>query len=344
MHKKAVMRQLPQKALFSIIIVTFQSEEWIGDCLHALISQTYSNFELIIIDNASTDSTLEQIDNVSQLDPVVVRNDENHGFAAACNQGAKLANAPWIVFLNPDTVASETWLSEVKAGIARHPQVRMFASTQFKLRAQNMIDGAGDVYSIFGAAWRGGEGQSISSLPQEGECFSPCGAAAIFSRRTFEAHHGFDERLFCYFEDVDLGFRMRLANETCIYLEKAHVFHKGGGSAKENDESFSIYHGFRNRYWVCLKNVHLKLLVFSLPALVLLTIIQAFSARKAKRGYSRVILSALFDAIKGGGPYWRARASLDHTTYWTNARRMMCTSITKLRHRSAHVLDSHQPN
>lgn len=328
---------MKQHALLSIVIVTYQSEEWIAECIQSLKAQTYQDFELIIVDNASSDSTLERIAAITEINRIIVKNSTNLGFAAACNQGAKLSNAPWLAFLNPDTVASDDWLSEVASGIERYPQAKMFACTQMKLGDQEIIDGAGDVFSTFGAAWRGAEGYPRSSLPIEGECFSPCGAAAIFSRAAFEEHKGFDESLFCYFEDVDLGFRMRLANEICIYLQKAHVFHKGGGSASNGDQTFSLYHGFRNRFWVSIKNMRLRFLVFSLPTLVILTLIQAFSSRKAKKGHSRVILSALVDAMKNSAPYWQARSEIDHSTHWANARRMMCSSIRKLQCRSAHI-------
>ena len=173
------------------------------------------------------------------------------------------------------------------AATERHPSVNMFACAQYDLEDPSIMDGAGDCYLGFGIPWRGGFGLPAETL-DEGECFSPCGASAVFRRSVFEAHGGFDERFFCYSEDVDLGYRMRLAGERCIFLPDAVIRHAGSGISGRASE-FAIFHGTRNRIWTYAKNTPALLLWLTLP------------------GHAAITLAILLRGLATGraGPTWR---------------------------------------
>ena len=110
----------------------------------------------------------------------------NLGFAAANNFGAADCEAPWLATLNPDTVAGKTWLEELRSATLRHPGVKMFGSTQPEARRPDRVDGFGDVYSVFGTAWRGASGSPVSALPPDDrEIFAPCAAAALYARDAY---------------------------------------------------------------------------------------------------------------------------------------------------------------
>ena len=250
---------------FSVLIVNYNGGAYIPNALDSLAKQTRRDFEVILVDNASTDGSLDGLDTRQLPAFTLLRESENHGYAGGMNLAAACAQGEWLVGLNPDAVAAADWLEKIANGISRHQRAKMFASAQLALEAPDTLDGAGDAYLIIGMPWRGGFGRPASELPAEGECFSPCGAGGVFERETFLKHGGFDERFFCFCEDVDLGFRLRLAGETCILLPDAVIHHVGGGISGRSSD-FSIYHGFRNRIWTYAKNMPSVIFWLTLPA------------------------------------------------------------------------------
>jgi len=317
---------------FSIVIVSYQSADWIGACLDGLDRQTFRDFEIILVDNASKDPSLE-IAGARELDNLrIIRNDTNLGFAAGCNRGAGAARGQWVIFLNPDTVARSDWLEQIADGQTRYPSVSVFASAQYELGRTDRLDGAGDAYFGFGIPWRGGFGHLANTLPQEGECFSPCGAAFVVRRSLFEASGRFDERFFCYCEDVDLGFRLRLMGERCVFLNKAAVDHKGSAiSGRYSD--FTVYHGTRNRMWTYIKNMPLGLLALTLPGHIVLTLY--LLARSLSVGRFGPTWRGLKDGVKGLPTIWKSRGNQVQTGKRVQIARAMSWNLNAMRnHRS----------
>nr|WP_321361171.1 glycosyltransferase family 2 protein [uncultured Hyphomonas sp.] len=250
--------------MFSVVIVNYNGGAYVQAALDSLRGQTRQDFEVLLVDNASSDGSADNLDVSGLPEFTLLAETENHGYARGTNLGALRAKGEWIVCLNPDAVADPDFLDKIADGIARHPGVNMFASAQYNLENPNLLDGAGDAYLIFGIPWRGGFSRPASEMPGEGECFSPCGAGAVFRRELFLTHGGFDEEFFCYCEDVDLGFRLRLAGETCLFLPRAVIHHVGGGLAGRASD-FSIYHGTRNRIWTYAKDMPGPILWLTLP-------------------------------------------------------------------------------
>lgn len=260
---------------FSVIIVNYNGGDYLQAAVDSLKAQTLKDFELIVIDNASADNSVDALDLSGLPRAVLIRNENNAGFAIANNQAAKLARGQWLALLNPDAVASADWLEQLLAASHRFPDCRVFASAQYCLNNPDKLDGAGDAYLIFGIPWRGGFGHPASRLPGTGFCFSPCGAAAMYDRALFLRINGFDERFFCYCEDVDIGFRLQLDGEPCIFVPDAVVHHAGSAIAGRHS-AFSSYHGTRNRIWTYFKNMPLLLLVLTLPAHIVISIYLIF--------------------------------------------------------------------
>ncbi|MFQ5563997.1 MAG: glycosyltransferase family 2 protein [Parvularculaceae bacterium] len=237
----------------SVIIVNYNSGDRLGRCLDCLKAQTFQDFETIVIDNASSDGSLERA-RTNGPAAHIINAGENLGFAAANNRAAQKATGAWLAFLNPDAYAAPDWLEQLMAATKRHPWADAIGSTQLQAGDAARIDGAGDVFHIFGVPYRGHYGWPADKLPPEGECFSPCAAAALYRRQTFEALGGFDEDFFCYGEDVDLGFRLRLAGGRAVQTADAIVYHEGSAVAGRNSE-FAVYYGNRNRIWTAYKNM-----------------------------------------------------------------------------------------
>ena len=290
---------------FSVIIVNYNGGAYPQGALNSLKRQTIRDFDVLFVDNASSDGSGEGLDTAGLPAFTALPQDSNLGFAAANNLAARVAQGSWLVLLNPDAEAAPDWLERIDAAITAFPNVAMFASTQYDLHDPERLDGAGDAYHVFGFPWRGGFGRPARERPGLGECFSPCGAGAVIRRETFLAHGGFDERFFCYCEDVDLGYRFRLAGERCLFLPDAVIDHAGGGLSGQNSD-FSVYHGTRNRVWTYWKNTPAPLLVLTLPGHIVLSLYVL--ARSALISRFTATLRGLRDGVGGAAAVRRPSA------------------------------------
>jgi GT2 family glycosyltransferase len=249
-----------------VVIVAFNAGEHLQRCVDALQAQSCRDWRAVVWDNASTDDAVERLKTDERIE--IVRHPENIGFAAANNRAAARDRSRFIVTLNPDAFAAPDWLERLIAAADRYGAEGV-ASLQLDDADPSRLDGAGDCMSIAGIAWRGGYGQGRATAPEAPvEVFSPCAAAALYRRDAFEALGGFDERFFCYYEDVDLGFRLRLNGGRCV-LEPAAVVRHVGSASTSNVSGFAEYHGARNRLWTLLRDMPGVLWPIAVPAHIL---------------------------------------------------------------------------
>lgn len=166
------------------------------------------------------------------------------------------------------------------------------------------LDGTGDVYHASGLAWRRDHGAKSSRQREAGEIFTPCAAAALYNRQAVLDAGGFDEDYFCYFEDVDLGFRLQLLGHRARYVPASVVAHVGWGTTEKRSD-FSLYHGHRNLVWTWVKNMPRPFccrFLFQHLMWNLLTV-----AVFVCRGRGGVILKAKWDALLGLGAALKKR-------------------------------------
>ena len=287
----------------SVIIVNYNSGERLQKCLLHLEAQTFKDFEIIVIDNASDDDSIETAKLLTlQVQYILAKS--NLGFAAANNLAVKSAEGTWLAFLNPDAYPSPKWLEELILATKRFPKALAFGSTQIDAAHPEILDGAGDVYHAWGIPYRGHFGWSVKRLPPEGECFSPCAAAALYKADTFRELGGFDERFFCYGEDVDLGFRLRLAGGRTVQVPSAIVKHEGSGVSGRHSD-FTIYHGHRNRIWCAYKNTPFWLYWPLLPLHLFANLYLLFRAPFA--GITRPYLKAMIAGYSGLSKFTKDR-------------------------------------
>jgi GT2 family glycosyltransferase len=316
------------RARVAVIIVNANAGPLLAEALDHLSRQTFAPARVILVDNASTDGST---DAAARQHPEieVVRLSENIGFGAANNVAARRADdCDWIVLLNPDAFPEPTWLEELVRASESHPEFSFFAS---RLNAANSpaLDGRGDSYHVSGWAWQRDHGRP-RSVVNEGpphEVFSPCAAAAMYRRDVFLEAGGFDERFFCYAEDTDLSFRLRLAGHRCLYVPDAVVEHVGSAMAgRESD--FGVYHAHRNLVWTYAKNMPSPLVWLYLPQHIVmnLLVITWFSAR----GHPRSILKAKVDAIRGLPTAIRQRRAIQarRVRSATDLRRAMARGLS----------------
>jgi GT2 family glycosyltransferase len=329
--------------LFTVIIVAYNAGRFLTDCMDALARQTFTDFEVLLVDNGSSDGAVQALD---PLDPRVrtISPGVNLGFAAGNNLAAREARGTWLVLLNPDAMAEPDWLARINEAIDRYPGVAMFGSTQLRADDPTILDGAGDHYHPLGLAWRGGAGDPADTVSVDAEVFGPCAAAAIYRRDVFERAGGLAESFFCYYEDVDLAMRLRLAGETCVQLAGARVHHVGSAAAGAGSD-FIRYHVTRNRIWTFLRGLPAPLLVLLLPGLMVTLAMRLVLGTVT--GDLTIRARAIGAALRRLPPVLRERRDIQRTRrIGTLAMaRMMTWSIGKLllRARDARTLPGDVP-
>ena len=255
----------------TIAIISYNSNPTLGRCLDSLAAQSFKDFRVILIDNASEEKPQDLL---STAQPPVhfIQNAENVGFAPAMNQALALTESPFFVALNPDAYPEPHWLETLVQAAEQHADVAAFGSLQRKADSPDVIDGYGDGYLIFGQAWRG----TAPPPDQEGphESFSVCAAAALYRTALLKEIGGYYEACFCFYEDVDLAFRLRLAGHRLVNVPNAVVEHVGGASFEDRSD-FADHLIARNQYWVLLRNMPWAILPASLLGFFALNVIGA---------------------------------------------------------------------
>lgn len=284
--------------IISIVISTWNSGIVLPRCLDSLVRQTVKDFEVIIVDNGSSDNSIENLsEKWPALDFQIKKLDKNTGFAAANNLGAHLSSGDWLALLNSDTFPEPDWLENLLRAAARQPEFSFFASRQLQAGAPHLLDGAGDAYHISGLAWRRFAGLPAAQYGLESEeVFSACAAAAFYSRKVFLQVGGFDESFFSYLEDIDLSFRLRLQGFRCLYVPEAVVKHVGSATLGVRSE-FAYYHWQRNSIWSFLQNMPTGLLLMALPFHLMANCI--YQLYYTFRGRGHILLKGKGDALRG---------------------------------------------
>lgn len=331
-HSRAILKKVSELcASVCVIIVNYNSGDYLARCLEALSRQDYSDFVTVVVDNGSGDGSLQGC-RKTPANSFIVALYENVGFAAANNVVGMCVQTPWIATLNPDAVPCPDWLSKMMAATKRYHKVTMFGCTLIYDHERVRLDGTGDCYSSLGIMWRGNDCHPISDLPAEGEVFAPCAAAALYRTDVFKSVGGFDETFFCYCEDVDIAFRMRLVGNTCVQVKDAVAYHYGSWTAgRESD--FSVYHGFRNRFWTFTKNMPSPLYQILLGPHLFVTF--GLLLKEAAMGRGPAAWAGMRDGFrKLFGPVAHARRSIQRTrrvSVMTIARAMTWSPIKMIR-------------
>lgn len=282
--------------LISIIVVNWNGEKYLTRCLDRIFSQSYPEYEVILIDNASSDKSADDLE-IHWPNLQVVRLDKNIGFAKANNMGAGLAHGRWLALINNDAFINSDWLGKMYLAAQEYKDYTFFASRIIQANDPEKIDGTGDIYHVSGLAWHRQYNQpKTQSLLIPGEVFSPCAAAAFYERDSFLEVGGFDEDFSSHHEDVDLGFRLRLSGFRCMYVPDAIVEHVGSASyGVESQET--VYQVHRNLVWSYFTNMPGVLFWKYLPAHLIANLV--FLVYYSLRGLGKAIWRAKLDALRG---------------------------------------------
>ena len=297
------------KKSVAILIVNWKSSTMLLRCLECIVRQESMAADVVVLDSGDEDPIPEEF--YPRFPSVLfLKNVKNIGFAAGNNLLLrKTAGCEWIALVNPDAFLEPDWLSKMLSAATAHPEYSFFASRLVQDANHETLDGDGDTMHACGWAWREGHGHIITpGAIEPREIFSPCAAAALYRRDALEAVGGFDEDFFCYFEDVDLGFRLRLAGHRCLLVPDAVAYHVGSATTGGQHGDFAVYHGHRNLVWTYVKNMPGALFWLLLPAHIILNLYSIiwFSLQ----GQGAVILKAKWDALCGIPRMWKKRRDI----------------------------------
>ena len=266
---------------FSVIIPNWNGVKFLPACLNSLRAQTYRHFEVLVVDNASSDESVSLI----QRDYPEVRLialTENRGFTGAVNAGIAQAKGSLVALLNQDAEADPRWLEEMAYAANAHPEAGAIACKIMLFDQRDRFHSAGDDYRLDGipinrGVWQKDEGQ----YDDKTEVFAACGGAAAYRRRVLDEVGWFDESFFMYCDDVDLAWRQQLAGWRTVFAPSAVVFHylsaSGGGVT-------ASYYTGRNTIYVIVKNVPGPLLRKYWPAMLAAQLRISKDALRAWRG------------------------------------------------------------
>jgi GT2 family glycosyltransferase len=319
----------------TVIVVNFNAGDHLRRCLAHLAEQSQLPEQILIMDNGSTDGSLAAGRHAIQSDPrladrtVIHELGANIGFAAACNQGIAAATTEFVALLNPDAFPESGWLAALVTTARAFPGCAAFGSRQMLAGRSNILDGIGDRWHLTGLSYRDGHGRALTPADLEArEIFSPCAAAALYRKHAVLAVGGFDEDYFCFGEDVDLGYRLRLAGHGARCVPDAVVDHVGGGSTPGD---VATYFGHRNVVWTLVKNTPGPLLVISLLGhlcqSILVGVVLGF------RGRGRAFVRGKQEAVRGLAAAFRKRRFVQSgrkVSTWTICR-MIDTGMSRRR-------------
>ncbi len=258
----------------SIVIPNYNGEAFLKDCLLSLKDQTFRDIEVIVVDNGSTDNSLETVKSVYG-DAQIIKLDKNYGFSAAVNRGIRASSSELVILLNNDTRADKGFVEALYKAVTRDKRIFSVSARMLKMDDPGYIDSAGDLYCCLGWAFSRGKDKPAGAYDKRTDIFSACAGAAIYRKTVFDKIGYFDEKHFAYLEDVDLGYRARIEGYRNVYEPGAVVLHAGSGASGSRYNSFKISLSARNSIYVPYKNMPAFQLILNLPFIFAGTVIKA---------------------------------------------------------------------
>jgi GT2 family glycosyltransferase len=269
----------PSSPVVSVIIPNYNGESYLRVCLGSLLEQSFKSLEIILVDNGSSDGSVNLVKR-KYPEVTVVSLESNRGYSAAVNAGIDAAHGEFLAVLNNDTEAEPGFVRELHSALVEEPAAGMAAPKMLFARDRRTINSIGLGYCITGTNHDIGFGLEDGERFQTRRwVFGPCGGAGMYRRSMLEDVGPFDEDFFMYYEDVDYSFRAQLAGYRCIFVPTARVYHAEGGSGEALPRPRGYYFA-RNSFAVILKDF---------PASVLLKHIHVISWELIKRVISPLL-------------------------------------------------------
>jgi GT2 family glycosyltransferase len=286
---------VPRSTVVSVIVLNYNGKKYLEDCVSSVLESLYTSYELILVDNDSSDGTADYMLREYTHDTRIVLkfSSRNLGFAAGNNLGAKIAKGKYLIFLNNDTMVKPTWMTQLVVAMETDVTVGACQSKILYLDDPSRIDSMGGLIYKFGFGHEIGSNQvDKGQFDYLRDIFFAKGASLCVRRTIFESLGGFDETMFLRSEDVDLCWRIRQLGYRVVVVPKSIVLHKKGASVREGSP-LEVYFSARNRSYVMLKNCSIEFLTLYFPQLLLAEVYMSVGFLQKRQ------LSNLFAQLKG---------------------------------------------
>ena len=251
---------MSDRSKVTVIIPNYNGLKFMEPCFRALELQICHKFQILVVDNGSTDGSVEWL---KERGIPTIFLDSNTGFSGAVNVGIRAAKTPYVILLNNDTEPDCHYIGEMIKAIERSPKIFSVSSKMIQLYRKDRMDDAGEMYSLLGWAYQRGVGRPSKGYNHPCRIFSACAGAAIYRREVFEEIGYFDEMHFAYLEDIDVGYRAMIAGYDNIYCPHAVVYHVGSGTSGSKYNSFKVRLAARNNIYLNYKNMPLPQLALN---------------------------------------------------------------------------------
>ncbi len=250
----------------SVVVPNYNGIAFVERCFKALIKDA-PKAELLLVDNGSTDGSRElTARRFPQVRIIALK--ENYGFCRAANEGMKAASSPYVILLNNDTEVLPGFTKALVSALQLEPRAFSAGAKMIQLHHPEKIDDAGNFYCALGWAFARGKDKSVEYYEEPDEIFAACGGAVIYRKAVLERIGYLDESHFAYLEDIDLGWRAKIAGWKNIYAPEAKVLHVGSGTSGSRYNEFKVSLSSRNSIYLAYKNMPALQLFINLPFLL----------------------------------------------------------------------------
>ena len=300
----------------TVVIPSWNGRHLLCPCLQAVKRQSFTDYEVVVVDNGSIDGTASWLEKECPW-VRVIRTSKNIGFAAAVNLGISESHSRYVATLNNDTEVAPGWLAALVEVAENDHQVGMCASTMLFADRPQMINSAGISVDRVGIAWdRLGGAEFDNEESKLMEVFGACAGAALYRRAMLDSIGCFDVDFFAYLEDVDLAWRARAAGWDCVYVPQARVLHRHSATGGEGSP-FKSFHLGRNKVWLIVKNYPFRELYGYVPLILIYDLAAVTYALLARLDVYALLgrLAGLAGAIG----MWRKRAQCSGSPSLTTA-------------------------
>lgn len=236
----------------TVIIPNYNGLNFMEPCMEALEKQTCKDFDVLVVDNGSSDGSVRWL---KEKGIPSIFLEENTGFTGAVNVGIRAAKTPYVLLLNNDTQADPEMVGELLKAVRQSEKIFAVSSKMIQMYHKELMDDAGDMYSLMGWAYQRGVGRSSRGYNRPREVFSACAAAAIYRREVFDQIGYFDEMHFAYLEDMDVCYRAKIFGYHNRYCPSAVIYHVGSGTSGSKYNAFKVRLAARNNVYLNYKNM-----------------------------------------------------------------------------------------